>query len=43
MQAGLTAQEDAVLKAIAADWRAGDAGIVRPPSYRRLRFSASSW
>jgi hypothetical protein len=28
MQAGLTAQEDAVLKAIAADWRAGDAGIV---------------
>ena len=27
-QAGLTAQEDAALKAIAADWRAGDLGIV---------------
>jgi hypothetical protein len=27
-KAGLTAQEDAALKAIAADWRAGDLGIV---------------
>jgi hypothetical protein len=26
--AGLTAQEEAAVKAIAADWRAGDAGIV---------------
>jgi hypothetical protein len=28
MQAGLTDQEGAALKAIAADWRAGDSGIV---------------
>jgi hypothetical protein len=27
-QTGLTAQEDAALKAIAADWRAGDSGIL---------------
>jgi hypothetical protein len=26
--AGLTAQEEAAVKAIAADWRAGDLGIV---------------
>jgi type IV pilus biogenesis protein CpaD/CtpE len=28
MQAGLTAQEGAALRAIAADWRAGDSSIV---------------